>query len=186
MRRKETIGICLVIVFGIAVAVFLGTTEKKAVVSGHDLGHGHGHGQDHGHDHDGDVGPNGGKLLQDDPLQLELVIYERGTPPHFRVYASNDHKPVDPHDVKVSIELERLGDKVTVFQFKPGPGYLFCEQEIEEPHSFFVKVLAEWKGRKFDWEYSQYEGRLTLPPDLARMTGIETSIAGPGKIKSLK
>jgi membrane fusion protein, heavy metal efflux system len=188
MFRKEFIGICLVLLVGIAAVVFIGMTEKKVAVSSGDHGHGHGHGQDkdHGHDHDADVGPNGGKLLKDDPLQLELVIYEKGTPPHFRVYASNDHKPIDPQEVTLSIELERLGDNVTVFHFKPGPGYLFCEQEIEEPHSFFVKVLAEWKGQKFDWQYSQHEGRLTLPPELAQKVGIETAVAGPGKIKSLK
>jgi membrane fusion protein, heavy metal efflux system len=187
MFRKEFIGICLLLVVGIAALVFIGMTEKKPVMSGGDHGHGHGsQDQDHGHDHAADVGPNGGKLLKDDPLQLELVIYEKGTPPHFRVYASNDHKPIDPQDVTLSIELERLGDTVTVFHFKPGPGYLFCEQEIEEPHSFFVKVLAEWKEQKFDWQYSQHEGRLTLPPELAQKVGIETGIAGPGKIKSLK
>jgi cobalt-zinc-cadmium efflux system membrane fusion protein len=114
------------------------------------------------------------------------VIYEKGTPPHFRIYPSNDHKPIDPKDVKVSIELERLGDKVTVFHLKPGPGYLFCEEEIDEPHSFFVKVIAEWKGQKFDWQFSQYEGRLTLPAELANKVGIQTAVAGPGTIKSLK
>ncbi|MBM3298530.1 MAG: efflux RND transporter periplasmic adaptor subunit [Deltaproteobacteria bacterium] len=186
MLRKEFIGICLVLVVGIAAAVFTGMSEKKAVVSGHDHGHGHGHGRDHGHDHDADVGPNGGKILKEDPFRLELVIYEKGTPPHFRVYASNDSKPVDPQEVTLAIELERLGDKVTVFHFKPGPGYLFCAQEVDEPHSFFVKVLAEWKGQKFDWQYSQYEGRLTLPPELAQKIGIESATAGPGTIKSLK
>jgi cobalt-zinc-cadmium efflux system membrane fusion protein len=188
MFRKEFIGIFLVLLVGVAAIVFIGMTEKKTVVSSgdHGHGHGHGHGQDHDHDHDADVGPNGGKLLKEDPFQLELVIYEKGTPPHFRVYASHDHKPVDPQDLTVSVELERLGDKVSVFNFKPGPGYLFCEQEVEEPHSFFIKVLAEWKGQKFDWQYSQYEGRLTLPPELAQKIGIETSITGSGTIKSFK
>lgn len=188
MFRKEYIGICLILLVGIGAAVCIGMKEKKAVVTSgaHGHGHGHGHGQDHGHDHDTDVGPNGGKLLKEDPFQLELVIFEKETPPHFRVYASNDHKPIDPKEVTLSIELERLGDKISQFHFKPGPGYLFCEQEVDEPHSFFIKVLAEWKGQKFDWQYSQYEGRLTLPPELAQKVGIETATAGPGKIKTLK
>lgn len=91
-----------------------------------------------------------------------------------------------PEEVTLSIELERLGDKIEVFHSKAGPDRLFCEQEVEEPHSFFVKVLAEWTGQKFDWQYSRYEGRLTLPPELARQIGIESAIARPGKIKSLK
>ncbi len=186
MFRKETIGICLVIVIGIAVAMLIVITEKKAVVSEHGHEHGHGQRHEHGHDHDGDVGPNGGKILTDDQFQLELVIYEKGTPPHFRVYPSYNHKPLESTEVTLSIELERLGDKVSVFDFVPGPGYLFCEHEVEEPHSFFIKVFAEWKGQKFDWEYSQYEGRLTLPHQLAQKVGIKTTVAGPGKIKFLK
>ncbi len=83
MFKKEVIGIALLLVFGIAAAVYIGMTEKKTVVSDHGHGHGHGAAQDHGHDHDADVGPNGGKLLKEDPFQLELVIYEKGNAPAF-------------------------------------------------------------------------------------------------------
>ena len=87
MFRKELIGICLVLLVGIAAVLFIAMTEKRTVVSSGDHGHGHSHGRgdDHSHDHAADVGPNGGKLLKEDPFQLELVIYEKGTPPHFSV-----------------------------------------------------------------------------------------------------
>jgi cobalt-zinc-cadmium efflux system membrane fusion protein len=165
MKKREFIGICTVVLVGLAAAIVIGLSDSKSSVSrqGHD--HGGGHDQDsHGHEHDSDKGPNGGRVLKEGAFELEIVIHEKGVPPHFRVYPSNNHRPVDPKEVSVSIELERLGDKVTVFQLKPAEGFLLSEQEIDEPHSFYIKVFAEWRGEKFDWEYSQYEGRLTLEP----------------------
>ena len=183
MLRKEIIGICIVVAVGLIAVVWLGLTEKKSTVGSHDAHHGHSHSAD-GHDHSDDRGPNGGKILSEGEFELEVVIYEKGATPHFRVYPSYKHKPLDPKEVTVSIELERLGGKIDSFQFKPSSEFLYSEQEIEEPHSFFFKILAQWKGEKFDWEYSQYEGRLTVPPDLANKMGLEAELAGPSRILS--
>jgi cobalt-zinc-cadmium efflux system membrane fusion protein len=186
MAKKEIIGICVVIAVGLLAVISLGLTEKKYFSRGLDAHHGHGHGSDaHGHDHADDHGPNGGKVLTEGGFGLELVIYEKGATPHIRVYPSYKHKPLDPEEVKISVALERLGGKVDRFRFKPSGEFLYSEEEIEEPHSFFVRVLAEWKGEKFDWEYSQYEDRLTVPSDLAAKMGLETESAGPGKILSV-
>ncbi|MDQ7784835.1 MAG: efflux RND transporter periplasmic adaptor subunit [Desulfomonilaceae bacterium] len=182
MGKREFIVTCVIVILGALAAVLMGMTEKKPVVSFQ--AHGHGHGEEHGHDHSHDLGPNGGKVLKDGPFEVELLIFEKGTEPHFRAYVSNDGKPVDLKEVTLSVELERLGDRVTVFDFTPGADYLFCIAPVEEPHSFFVKALAEWRGQEFDWQYTQYEARLTLPPALAKSIGIESSAAGPGTIKS--
>ncbi len=184
MLRKEIVGICLVIALGVLALVLLSFSEKRQAGRTHDTHHGHGN-DDHVHDHGDARGPHGGKVLREGEFELEFVIYEQGTSPHIRLYPSLNHKPLDPKDVTVSVELERLGGKVDRLSFKPGNDFLFNEQEIEEPHSFFVKVAAECKGEKFDWEYSQYEDRLTVPPDLARRMGLETESAGPGKIMAV-
>ncbi|MBI5568876.1 MAG: efflux RND transporter periplasmic adaptor subunit [Desulfomonile tiedjei] len=184
MIKKEFIAICVVLIVGLAAAVVVGLTDRKPSVSGHEHGHGHGAvGDDHAHD--AENGPHGGKLLKDGPFELELSIYEKGVPPHFRAYAYHNHKPVDPSEVKVTVELERLGDKVTVFDLRPDAEFLFSKEEIDEPHSFVVKVFAEWRGEKIDWEYSQFESRLTLSPDLGAKMGITSAVAGPGTIKSI-
>jgi len=186
MLKKEILGICAVIAVGVLAAVWLGTTEKKPPSSKHDAHHGHGHGSDaHVHEHSDDRGPHGGKVLREGEFELEFVVYEKGVTPHIRMYPSYEHKPLDPKDVTVSVELERLGGKVDRFQCKPGSEFLYSEQEVEEPRSFFVKVLAEWKGEKFDWEYSQYEDRLTVPPDLADKMGLAAETAGPGRVVSV-
>jgi len=184
--KKERIGIGIIVSIGIIAALTLGMSEKRLSGSVRADHHGHSHGSDaHGHDHASDKGPNGGKVLVEGPFELEVVIVEHGGRAHFRAYPSHNHKALDPRDVKVSIELERLGDKVTRVDFKPASGFLYSEQEINEPHSFLLKVFAEWKGEKFDWEYTQYEGRLTLPTELAKRMGIESATAGPGTISSV-
>lgn len=186
MFRKELIGICAVIAVGVIALILLSFSERKVSSSGHDHHDGHGHGSEgHGHDHGDALGPNGGKVLREGEFELELTIFERGCPPHFRIFPSNSHKPVDPKEVTLHVELERLGGKVDTFQFKPANDFLYSDQEVEEPHSFFVKIVAEWKGEKFDWEYSQYEDRLTVPPDLSKKMGLETVPAGPGTIISV-
>ncbi len=55
-------------------------------------------------------GPHGGRLLQDGTFAVEITIFERGVPPEFRVYPTQDGKPVAPGAVTLNIELRRLGD----------------------------------------------------------------------------
>jgi membrane fusion protein, heavy metal efflux system len=187
MLKKELIGICAVIVVGLLAIAVLIFSGKKAQGTAQDH-HGHGHGQEShgdGHDHSGSQGPHGGKILTEGEFELEVAVFEKGVPAHFRIYPSHKHKPVNPKEVSISVELERLGGKTDKFSFKPTGEFLYSEQEIEEPHSFFIKISAEYKGEKFDWEYSQYENRLTVPPDLARKMGFETAVAGPGTVISV-
>jgi cobalt-zinc-cadmium efflux system membrane fusion protein len=187
MRKKELISICTVVALGILAIAMMLFFGKKAQGTAHDH-HGHGHGPEShgdGHDHSGSQGPHGGKILTEGEFELEIVIFEKGVPAHFRVYPFYGHKPVDPKEVTISAELERLGGKTDKFSFKHTGEFLYSEQEIDEPHSFFVKVLAEYKGEQFDWEYSQYENRLTVPPDLAKKMGFETEAAGPGTVISV-
>jgi cobalt-zinc-cadmium efflux system membrane fusion protein len=193
MKKKEMIAILAVLVVGAFAALALSLSEKKASHSAHDHGHGHGHDDSHGHGHGSGgehgghrhEGPHGGKVLKEENLQLEVLIYEKGTLPYFRVYCYNDNKPLDPKEIKVSIELTRLGDRVTVLELVPDKEFLFSREEVEEPHSFGVKVLAERGGEKYEWEYWKIEGRVELTPELADKMGIVTEKAGPGKIKSV-
>ncbi len=181
MLKREIIGVYVVVLAGILLAAGILLSDKKASSSVDP----HNHGSENGHKHDADEGKHGGKILTEGPFELEILIYEKGLPPHFRIYPYKDHKQLDPTEVKVSVELERLGDKMTNFSFKPEQDYLVSDQEIEEPHSFFIKVLAEWNDRKFDWEYSQYEGRLTLAPEITNKMGIKSTAASPQTIRSI-
>jgi membrane fusion protein, heavy metal efflux system len=130
-------------------------------------------------------GPHGGRLLTQDGFEIEVTIYERGVPPQFRVYAYERGKPVSPEQVQMTIELHRLGGRIDRIQFQKEGDYLRGDRVIEEPHSFDVKVSAVREGRRYDWEYTQVEGRVQLSQEALQSSGIESMTAGPALIKAL-
>ncbi len=125
-------------------------------------------------------GPHGARLLEGPDLHLEMTIYETGVPPHFRVYPLDaSGKPVPPAEVKLQVELHRLGGRVDKFAFVPEADYLRGDGVVEEPHSFDVKVRGERAGKAKDWSYSQIEGKVQLSDEVLKSTGIEIQEVGP-------
>jgi cobalt-zinc-cadmium efflux system membrane fusion protein len=140
------------------------------------------------HDHDDHEeeevakGPHNGRLLVDDHFELELSIFEQGVPPEYRVWASIDEKSIPPEDLKVSVQLTRLGGIVDQFTFVKQNDFLRSQQIVEEPHSFDVLVKAEYKNKQYQWNFPSYEGRVELSPEIAKASGVTTDIAGAGDI----
>jgi len=130
-------------------------------------------------------GPHGGRLLEEDGFQIEVTIYERGIPPEFRVYAFESKRPIDPAEAQLTIELSRLGGRVDVIAFRKVNDYLLGDMVVEEPHSFNVKVIAEWKGKTYRMEYSQIEARTELSPEAVQSSGIVIEEAGAVQMKSV-
>jgi len=132
-------------------------------------------------------GPHGGRLLTDagKEFQAEVTIYERGVPPRFRVYFYDDGKPVPPAELSLRIELRRLGGRVDRIGFKPDEDYLVSDVVVEEPHSFDVKVAAVRGAARYNWEYSQTEGRVELSDDAVRTSAIGIETAGPRVIRTV-
>jgi len=128
-------------------------------------------------------GPKGGKLFRDGDFSIELTIFEQGVPPQFRVYAYENDKPVDPSKVNLSIELYRLDGDINRFTFKPDNDVLIGVGVVAEPHSFDVKMKADYKGQTHHWAYESYEGRTEISEKAAQEGGIKTEIAGPSTIR---
>ena len=125
-------------------------------------------------------GPHGQRFLASGDLQLEVTIYETGVPPQFRVYPYGaNRKTIPPREVRLTIELHRLGGRVDRIGFVPESDYLRGDAVVEEPHSFEVKVKAERNGRAQEWAYSQIEGKVQLGADAVKSTGIEIRAVGP-------
>jgi cobalt-zinc-cadmium efflux system membrane fusion protein len=129
-------------------------------------------------------GPHGGRLLRDGDFTTEVTIFERGVPPEFRVFFYEKNKPIDPAGVKLTIALHRFGGRVDQIGFTQREEYLLGDMEVVEPHSFDVKVVAEYKGKASRWEYDSYEGRTTMTPEAVKNSGIVIETAGPAKIKT--
>lgn len=193
MKKQQIIAIVIVLALGAGLTVLALKKVKPAAGATDEHGHGAGghdeesesghagHGDEHGEEME--KGPHGGRTLHDGDFAAEITIFERGMPPQFRVYAFEQEKPVDPTQVKLSVELKRLGERTDTIQFKPEGDYLVGDQTVYEPHSFDVTVTAEFNGKTHHWEYESYEARVELTPEAAKVSGIVLENVGPAKLK---
>ncbi len=151
----------------------------------HDHPHGHGVGHDH-QTHAVDEpqrGPNGGRLLREGDMAIEVTIFEDGVPPQYRLYAYRGDEPIAANEVNARLRLIRLDGEVNDFSFRPDGLALVGDGVVTEPHSFDVEVSATVAGKAHRWTYDSYEGRVTIPAEVAREAGIETAVAGPATIR---
>ncbi len=130
-------------------------------------------------------GPHGGRMLRDGDFAVEVTIYEPDIPPQSRVYPFVNDKPIDPAEVTLTMELHRFGNRVDAFTYKKEDDYLVGSRIVEEPHSFDVKVSAEYQGRKSSWAYESYEGRVKITDQAAASVALGFDKAGPRKIRTL-
>jgi len=178
MNKKQIIAAVLVLVAGTALTLFVLRNAKPASQASAEGAHGEVAAPEAA------KGPHGGRLLTDGDLGVEVTIFERGVPPEFRVFCYEKDQPIDPAAVKLTIELHRFGGRVDKIGFTKREDYLVGDMEIVEPHSFDVKVMAEYKGKSARWEYDSYEGRTTMTPEAVQTSGILIETAGPAKIKT--
>lgn len=128
-------------------------------------------------------GPHGGRLLVEGDFAVELAIFETGVPPEYRAWASLSGKPVEAGQVRLNVELKRLGGVTDRIGFAPSGAFLRGDREIVEPHSFDVTVTATHAGKTYRWAYPSHEGRVSIAAAVAQEAGIKTAVASPGVIE---
>ena len=171
------------VAIGVLIALLIVVLTLSFFAGDHDQKKG-----DHDHDDASEhqeivKGPHNGRLLTDGDFTVELAIFERGVPPEYRVWASDDGKIIAPKDWQVSVELTRLGGNIDKFKFAAQEDFLRSQSEVTEPHSFDVAVTATYKNKKHQWKFPSYEGRLTMSAAIAKESGMTTAIAGAGKLQ---
>ncbi len=179
MKVKNIWAVGVILLVGIVFALTILRTEKSSKGS-----ESHEEKEEHADEETG-KGPHGGRLLSDADFQIELAIYEKGVPPQFRAYFYEKGNPIDPGETRLTVALHRLGGRVEEIRFQKEGDHLRGDQTVAEPHSFDVKVTAERSGRRHRWEYAQIEGRVEMPPDVAKASGIEIGTAGPVRMKTI-
>lgn len=130
----------------------------------------------HGHE-TAKTGPHGGKQLQDGQLSVEVTMFEKNSPPHWRVYVTHSDEAVKPQQVQLNMTLKRFNGKQENIDFIPMEDFLQSRQMIGEPHSFDVQISLIYQGQPYRWQYADYEGRLTLSDEMMKAVGIKTAIA---------
>ena len=129
-------------------------------------------------------GPHGGRLLKQEDIGLELLLFSQGMPPHFRAYFYQNDKPVLPADTQLTVELTRFNQNKDVITFSPNDGFLQSNQTIPEPHSFDVAVKLILAGKTHQWNYPSYEGRVKLLPSTLTAADIQTETVQEQTIKT--
>jgi cobalt-zinc-cadmium efflux system membrane fusion protein len=142
-----------------------------------DIGAAHAAGAHDEHEQSLIAGPNGGRLLTSGAFELELGIFAHGTPPEFRVWATQDGRAVDPIDFTLDVQLTRLGGHVDAVAFVPRGDHRVSTEPIGEPHSFEVAVEATHDGQIKRWQFESFEGRTRIDREMAESLGVETEIA---------
>ncbi|MGB0134994.1 efflux RND transporter periplasmic adaptor subunit [Dokdonella sp.] len=127
-------------------------------------------------------GPHRGRTLRDGDFAIEVALLESGAQPQFRVYAYQNDRPLSPGEVVPTIELKRLDGEVNRLTFKPEGDFLTGSDAVLEPHSFDVKVTAQYAGKMHHWSYASHEGRTTIPAAIAEEAGVRVEVAGPAVI----
>jgi cobalt-zinc-cadmium efflux system membrane fusion protein len=167
-----------IVIFIILVATYIVAQQlisKPKVISGSEMDH------DDESSHDDEIlrGPNGGRLVKEGDLSLEISIYEAGIPPEFHVYPYYQDNELDPTRIELGITLYRTGNVQDTFEFEPASNFLRGKGVVREPHSFDVLVTASYQGKNYRWSYENHEGRTEIPSDIAKQAGVKTEIAGP-------
>ncbi|MBT3783427.1 efflux transporter periplasmic adaptor subunit, partial [bacterium] len=121
-------------------------------------------------------GPHGGWLFGTD-FQLELKIFETGSPPRFRAFGYHRKRTIPPEDLRVEVDLSRLGEPRETFLFRVLDDYLVADAIVREPHSFEMQIRAFHEKELYQWEHSQVEGRVELTPESAKYAGVDIEVA---------
>ncbi|MCB5188803.1 efflux RND transporter periplasmic adaptor subunit [Methylobacillus caricis] len=181
-NKRQWLMILGIVVLGVLLAAWILSSGQ----SGSDTPDEHGRNPHYHEEKNSEVpkGPHAGKLLRQEGLALEVSIYEQGGPPVFRVYAYDGVRPLDPADLRVTMEIERLGQPVQILRLHAEQDYLTNETAIVEPHSFEVKLLAQYAGRQYQFGYAQQEMRVQMNERQLSMNGIEILTAAPARIKA--
>ena len=130
-------------------------------------------------------GQHGGKLFSQDDFAVEVTIFEKNTPPEFRIYTYQNGKPSEPKATDIGIQLTRLGTKPQAINFVRENDYLKSTVEIVEPHSFKVEINAKNGGKNVQFLYDQIEYRVNITDKQLLLNGIEVLTVGPAKIQTV-
>lgn len=146
-------------------------------------GGGHAHGGGEHADDEAETGPHGGRLLEQDGLAVELRIVEDGQPPQYNAWFYRGSTPLPASAGTLRVTLARLGGQVDTHTFTAEGERLVGSGVVDEPHSFDVTVEATVEGQALRWTYDSYEGRTTIPLEIATQAGVRTARVAAGTIR---
>lgn len=182
MTRLRNIAWPLVIAIALAGCSRKGADHER---SGHSTEHGAGHSaEEHSADHaSGERGPHGGRLFAAEDAQLELLLKDESGGASYSAYLYDPQARLRrPAGEVLTVVLQRFGGRRDSLAFRIDGDHFHSTSNVGEPHSFQVGITLQ-RGPQVDrWTFEQREGRIELPAEAVRSSGIETGVAGPAAI----
>lgn len=185
--RNQVIAVVIVLVVGLALAIaILFSNKSTSKTEDHDkASHAGEHAEKAGEEAAPDQkGPHGGRLFTQGTYALEVTIFEVDSVPVFRLYPYKNGKAMAPGASDVTVLVQRLGQEAQTYRLIPEQDYLTSTDELEEPHSFDVKIKATFDQKTYEFHYEQIEGRVQMSEQQRKHNGIETQVAGPMLLQS--
>ncbi len=185
--RNQAIAVGIVLVVGLVLAIAIlfsnksGTKTEEHDEAPHKGEHAEKTGEEAAPDQ---KGPHGGRLFTQGTYALEVTIFEVDSVPVFRLYPYQNGKAISPGASDVTVLVQRLGQEAQTYRLKPEQDYLTSTDELEEPHSFDVKIKAIFDQKTYEFHYEQIEGRVQMSEQQRKHNGIETQVAGPMLLQS--
>ncbi len=111
-------------------------------------------------------GPNGGTLIDTGHGLVEISVYEKDMPPHFRLhFFDSESRPLPPeNESAMMIETVRSKDIKQKFAFQKHVDFLQSTSEIPEPHEFKLVLTTNHGGHsqnyntEFTEDHHHHEG----------------------------
>jgi cobalt-zinc-cadmium efflux system membrane fusion protein len=128
-------------------------------------------------------GPQGGFLLSNKKLTLELKLHDFAGSTELRIYGYKQNKAININELSVTMRLKRLVEAPQLINFTKEENYLVSTQPINEPHSFALEVTANYKGDRINYDYEQHEARTIITQRAIERAGIKTKVAQAGIVE---
>lgn len=123
-------------------------------------------------------GPHGGRMLEHAELSVELQIEDEGIPPEFRAYLFDPKGAELPlGGARMWVVLERFAGRRDSLELAADGERFRSRRTVEEPHSYTARVTMLRDGKRFEWTFTQEEGRVELSAEAVASSKIETGAA---------
>lgn len=188
LKKKQNLVILITLVVGLILAVLIVSMDKAG--SPDDSHDEHAESSHEGAEGGAEEaaqpqkGPHGGRIFTKGDYALEILIFEQGVEPQFRIYTYRSGEPLDPATSAVTVTLDRLGRKPQLIRFRKEADYLKGDAVVEEPHSFKVSIAATHAGSRYQFAFEQVESRVAMSAQQMKDNGVDLHTAGPAGIKS--
>lgn len=136
---------------------------------------------EHGQTEQPSTGPHGGRLFTEGEISLEVSIAENTEPAELHAWILRNGNVVQ--QAQLSLQTTGLNGAKTAYHFRKQDDYWRAERGVDEPHSFDISADLRIDDKHYHWQWSNYEGRVSIPAAIADKVGIKTTAVAPAIIE---